>query len=270
LFVVLCLFIRFASDLKKTVNHNVYICHMWQFERFVPNKINIPEISIKMSRNGLENRYADRFKGYVGTSDDYLKKADQARSASDSLRTAQGVIEAQKENIDELFIASELMVKMIDNFQRESGLKQVKNVPLPGESITKSPGKKLGYVKLVMKFVSAGMLHFMETAIEMGDDIKKKEAVIKAIAEDQVEIPIIGRLTDIDLDDLSSDGPIVETKIPLQDESDASSVQKDDGSISSGSTPMTTPSKSPTPVEKKSKSPTPVTPSKTSKTPLKK
>lgn len=225
---------------------------MWAFEKFTPNPTVIPETTIMSMRNGLEARYADRFSKYAGTTDDYLKKVDQARQASDSLRTAVGVVDTQKENIDQLFVAAEMMVKMIDDFQRESGAKQVKNIPLAGDSIKASYGKKLGYVKLAMKFVSAGMLHFMEMALTMQDDIKAKEAVIKAIAEDSIEVPIIGSLVDINFDELSSDSPIVETKIALDTDSEADSVSMSPGKTSTAATtPATTPVKQVTTSEKK-------------------
>lgn len=191
---------------------------MWKFEKYERKETPVPPRVIMSMRSGLETRYADRFSQYAGTSSDALRHADNARRTADSLRTAAGVVDAQKENIDELFIAAELMVKMIDDFQRESGAKQIKNIPLPGASIKESSGKKLGYVKLSMKFVSAGLLHFMEMTLAMMEDIKTKDNIIKAIADHRVEVPIIGRLMDIELDDLSSDDPIVETKVPLKDD----------------------------------------------------
>lgn len=232
--------------------------YMWAFEKFVPTPTIIPDTTIMSMRNGLEARYADRFTKYAGTTDDYLKKADQARQVSDNLRTAVGVVDTQKENIDQLFLTAETMVKMIDNFQRASGSKQVQNIPLPGESIKSSYGRKLGYVELSMKFISAGMLHFMETALEMKDDIKAKEAVIKAISDERMDVPIIGSITDISFDDLSNDGPIVETKIALDTDSDNdSNPSLSDKASTAASTPSVTPLKAPVTPEKR-----PMTPGK--------
>lgn len=242
--------------LTKTMNHNDYISasdhyeFMWSFQRFTPSKVEIPETKMSNMRAGMEARYSDRFEKFVGTTDDYLKKADAARATTDTLRTAVGVVNTQKENIDELFTAAELMVRMVNDFQRQTGSKQVNNIPLASDSIRSSPGKKLGYVKLVMKFISSGMLHFMEVALEMGADIKAKEAVIRAIGEDAVDVPILGRLNDIEIGDLSDDSPIVETKIPLDTSSEEDSILSEatqaslvsSGSVSSSSA-VTTPEK---------------------------
>lgn len=188
---------------------------MWKFEPYNRKETIIPNKVMASMRNGLEARYADRFRSYAGASEDSLKHADNARLTADSLRTAAGVVDTQKENIEELFMAAEMMVKMIDDFQRESGIKQIRNIPLAGASIKESAGKKLGYVKLAMKFVSAGLLHFMDISLNMNEDLKAKDKIIQAIAEHRVDVPIIGRLTEVELDELSSDDPIVETKLPI-------------------------------------------------------
>lgn len=225
---------------------------MWAFEKFTPTKTNVPNTTIMAMRNGLEARYADRFSKYAGTTDDHLRKVDRARQTTDDLRTAVGVVDTQKENIDQLFLAAETMVKMIDNFQRESGAKQVQNIPLAGESIKASYGKKLGYVKLSMKFVSAGMLHFMETALEMKADLQAKDAVIASIAEHTVKVPIIGSLTEVDFDELTTDRPIVETKLALDPDSDDDSMSLLSEVVSSAATtPSTTPIKAPVTPDKK-------------------
>lgn len=191
---------------------------MWQFEKYNRREVNIPSSAIMALRTGLENRYADRFRAYAGTTDDNIRSTDEARKVVESIRTASGVIDTQKENIAELFAQAELMVKMINDLQRETGVKQIKNIPLPGDSIKSSPGKQLGYVKLAMRFVSAGLLHFMEMTLQMKDDLDSRDQVIKMIAENRAEIPVVGRLVDIELDELSSSDPIVDTKVPLEDE----------------------------------------------------
>lgn len=223
---------------------------MWKFESFTASKTEIPETKMSHIRAGMEARYSDRFEKFAGTTDDYLKKADAARQTTDSLRTAVGVVNAQKENIDELFTAAELMVRMVNDFQRQSGSRQVHNLPLASDSIRSSPGKKLGYVKLVMKFVSSGMLHFMEVALAMKDDIKAKEAVIKAIGEDAVDVPILGRLSELDIGDLTNDAPIVESKLELES-SDDDSLLSELTKMSPTSTPTSEASSVATTPEKK-------------------
>lgn len=224
---------------------------MWSFQSFTPSKTEIPESKMANIRAGMEARYSDRFEKFVGTTDDYLKKADAARQTTDSLRTAVGVVNTQKENIDELFAAAELMVKMVNDFQRQSGSKQVKNLPLASDAIRSSPGKKLGYVKLVMKFVSTGLLHFMEVTLAMADDIKAKEAVIKVIGENSIDVPILGRLSDLDIEDLSDESPIVESKLPLSELDEDDSLLAELSKTDMSSAPTSTVSSAITTPEKK-------------------
>lgn len=238
---------------------------MWEFDSYTSSPTIIPDRKMSSMRAGLEARYSERFIKYAGTTDDYIKKADQARQTTDSLRTAIGVVDTQKENIEELFTAAELMIKMIDDFQRQSGAKQIKNIPLAGNSIKSSPGKKLGYVKLAMKFVSAGMLHFMEMSIDMKHDLDSKDAVIQAIAEDSADVPILGRLTEVDFDELGNDGPVVDTKLPYENDSEEESVSSKQSlkPSTAASTPASTPPKTVATPEKrnagsvKAASPTP-------------
>lgn len=234
---------------------------MWSFEPYKRQQTIIPDNIIMSMRTGLESRYAERFRGYAGTTDEAIKHTDNAKKTADSLRTAAGIVDTQKENIDELFTTAELMVKMIDDFQRESGVKQIRNIPLAGDSIKASSGKKLGYTKLSMKFVSAGLLHFMEMSLAMMEDLKEKDKVIQSIAEHRVDIPIIGRLMEVELDDIASDDPIAESKIPLdQNDDDLNQLFAESSNTPvKNSTPAPqipsalplSPPKTPKPVEKK-------------------
>lgn len=235
---------------------------MWKFEKYTREDTVIPEQVIMSMRTGLEARYADRFRGYAGTTDESLKSADDARKTADSLRTAAGVVDAQKENVDDLFVTAELIVTMINDFQRESGVKQIRNVPLANEAIKSSHGKKLGYVKMSMQFVSSGLLHFMDMTLQMREDLKTKDRIIQSIADNRVEVPILGRLTEIDLDDLSSDDPIIETKVPLEVGTIEEPMTKEAPPPTSQA-PITPP-KTPQP-NKKGPSPSTPTPSKNAK-----
>jgi len=183
----------------------------WEFNKH--EKTTVPEIEkvTMAARTGLENKYASRFQKYVGTSDDTLKHTDDARKVVDDFRTSIGVIDTQTDNINDLFAVAEVFVKTIDDFQRQSGHRQVRNIPLPGESIKQSPGKKLGYIKLSMQFMNAGLLHFMEETLALQQEIKERDNLIRAIAAETRDIPIIGRLQDISLDDLNSADPIIDT-----------------------------------------------------------
>lgn len=191
-------------------------------------------------RSGLEARFADRFAKFAGVSSDSIKLADSAKNVASELRTSAGVIDTQIENINELFTLAELMIKTVDDLQRQSGRTQVKNMPLPSNSIKASAGKKLGYVKLCMKFMNAGLLHFMEQSMNLEDHVKERNNVIRAISEEMRNVPIIGRLQDVDLDDLHSADPVVDTKLPLEsDDEDSDYTTKNsnrDSGVSMGST----------------------------------
>lgn len=173
-------------------------------------------------RSGLEARFSDRFAKFAGVTSDSIKLADSAKNVASELRTSAGVIDTQIENINELFTLAEMMIKTVDDLQRQSGRTQVKNMPLPSNSIKASAGKKLGYVKLCMKFMNAGLLHFMEQSMNLEDHVKERNNVIRAISEEMRNVPIIGRLQDVDLDDLHSADPVVDTKLPLESDDDDS------------------------------------------------
>jgi hypothetical protein len=222
---------------------------MWSFSKHERTDLEIPDAIMTAARSGLEARFSDRFYKFAGVTDESLKRADEARKVADGLRTSVGIIETQQENIDELFTYAEMMVKAIDNLQQQSGKKQVRNIPLPGNSIKESPGKKLGYVKLVLRFMNAGVLHFMEETMSMEDEIKSKDMIIKAIADEARAIPLIGRLQDVELDDLSSNDPIVSSRTaPAVDESDIDSIlDEQTPSEANKSSVTTTPERAKTP-----------------------
>jgi hypothetical protein len=224
---------------------------MWSFETHKKTELNIDNSIIMAARSGLEARYASRFTKYAGDTKDAIQKADDARKVADELRTSAGVIETQQENITELFTVAEQAVNMINDFQRQSGKKQVNNIPLPGPAIKESYGKKLGYTKLSIKFVTAGLLHFMEECINMEAELRSKDLVIRTIAEEARSVPIIGKLQNIELDDLNSMDPIVDSRSQELGLSDTESETSVKTSTTSKTTPPSSVTTTPRKDEKK-------------------
>lgn len=218
---------------------------MWSFESHKRTELDINNSIIMAARNGLEARYASRFTKYAGDTADAIKRADDARKVADELRTSAGVIETQQENITELFTVAEQAVNMINDFQRQSGKKQVNNIPLPGPAIKESYGKKLGYTKLSIKFVTAGLLHFMEECINMEAELRSKDLVIRTIAEEVRSVPIIGKLQNIELDDLNSMDPIVDSRSQELNLSDTESEVSAKTSTTAQTTPPSSVSSTP-------------------------
>lgn len=236
---------------------------MWSFESHKKTELNIDNSIIMAQRTGLEARYASRFTKYAGDTKDAIQKADDARRVADEFRTSAGIIETQQENITELFTVAEQAVNMINDFQRQSGKKQVNNIPLPGQAIKESYGKKLGYTKLSIKFVTAGLLHFMEECITMEAELRSKDLVIRTIAEEARSVPIIGRLQNIELDDLNSMDPIVDSRSQELGLSDVESEASTKTSTTDKTTPPASVSNTPRKEEKKSVIQPPAIPAKT-------
>jgi len=103
-------------------------------------------------------------------------------------------------------------------------------------------------VKLCMNFISAGMLHFMEMTLQMKDDLDSRDQVIKMIAEHRAEVQTLGSIIDVELDELSSEDPIVETKEPLATDDDDDITEPSTSGAQIGVVPPVTPPK--TPVQK--------------------
>jgi hypothetical protein len=157
-----------------------------------------------MSRTGIEGRYGDRFVKFNAITGETIKANDAARKTADQLKTALAVISSQESNITALFSTAEELVQGITTFQQMSGSKQVRNLPLPTEDIRASKGKQLGYVQLTMRFMQSGLIHFMEQMINATDHVSDLEALIQGIADAETEVPIVGDLQYLDLDQLES------------------------------------------------------------------
>nr|WKE35292.1 hypothetical protein [Plasmopara viticola lesion associated mononegaambi virus 9] len=179
-------------------------------------------------RSGLEGRYAGRFSGFQGVTAAALRTSESAGNVADQLNTARGMLKSQEENIGQLFSTAEEMVHGIDTFQQMSQVQQVKNIPVPPSEVRESKGKQLGYVQLCMRFMQAGLIHFMEEMITARNRVQQLEAEITRISEYDGDLPIVGALQHLDLEQLEESDrqnkgtPLTEKEkrvdSPLQDE----------------------------------------------------
>lgn len=153
-------------------------------------------------RSGLEGRYSGRFSGFQGVTAAGLRASESAGNVADQLNTARGMLKSQEENIGQLFSTAEEMVHGIDTFQQMSQVQQVRNIPAPPAEVRESKGKQLGYVQLCMRFMQAGLIHFMEEMITARNRVQQLEAEINRISEYDGDLPIVGALQHIDLEQL--------------------------------------------------------------------
>lgn len=201
-----------------------------------------------MSRTGVEGRYANRFSGFQGVTAVALRTSESAGNVADQLNTARGMLKSQEENIGQLFSTAEEMVHGIDTFQQMSGVHQVKNIPVPSQEIRESKGKQLGYVQLSMRFMQAGLVHFMEEMITARSRVQQLESEITRISEYEGELPLVGALQHLDLEQLEEADKASRSALLTEREKRTDSPLQDDKSASP-STPKqeqpTTPSSNP-------------------------
>lgn len=164
--------------------------------------------NIMASRSGAELRYSNRFLKFAGTTTQALNNIDNAGRVTEDLNTSEGIIEGQKENINKLFFVAEEVIAKINMFQTQSGETQINNIPLPTEGVRAGYGKKMGYIKLALEFVSAGLEHFMEETLLLAEALKDRDMVIARIAHQHREIEPVGQLSEVTPEDLVSGEPI--------------------------------------------------------------
>lgn len=160
--------------------------------------------SIMTSQQGNEGRFKGRFIKYAGTSADFNRSVDVTGQAIEDLRTSAGMITEQKQAVDRLFVSSERAIQEVSNLERESGVHQVDNIPLPTEVVRGSYGKKMGYVSLTMGFLQEGMLHFMEEVIHLQEALDSRDRVITQLVAQIPHLEVIGRYEDVSPSDLTS------------------------------------------------------------------
>lgn len=172
----------------------------------IPPPLEIKDIMA--AQVGSETRFGGRFIKYAGTSETFNKSIDLAGQGIDDLRTYAGMITEQKKGIDRVFLLSERAIQAITTLEKDSGVKQVENIPLPSDVIRSSYGKKMGYTSLAMGFLSEGLLHFMEQTINLQEALESRDRTISALAAQIPQVEVLGQFEEISLNDLNNTAPI--------------------------------------------------------------
>jgi hypothetical protein len=170
-----------------------------------------PELDMSAIMNGhtgTEGRFASRFVKFAGTSETFTKSIDVAGQAIDDLRQSSGMIQEQKKGIDKLFLLSERAIQAISLLEKESGVHQVDNIPLPSDPVRQSYGKKMGYVSLAISFLNEGLLHFMEETINLQTALDSRDRTISQLAGQIPSVELIGAFEEIALNDLVNTKPV--------------------------------------------------------------
>lgn len=164
----------------------------------------------------MESRYTNRFRGISEKTGEQIKNHDSAGNLTERLTNAKGSIAAQQRNIADLFATAREMITGINTVQSMIGVELVKNIPLPGLVITESAANQLGYVQLTMRFMQAGLLHFMEQTHDAQVRISQLEKMIEKLAEYDSEVDMIGLMKTLDVDSPELSQPVSEPISPPQ------------------------------------------------------
>lgn len=160
-----------------------------------------------MAQSGSESRFGSSFIKYAGTSETFNKSVDLTGHGIDDLRSYAGMIAEQKKGIDHMFLTSERAILAISALEKESGVRQVENIPTPSDVIRGSYGKKLGYTSLTMNFLAEGLVHFMEQAIHLQEALDSRDRAISALAAQIPQMEVLGQFEEITLNDLNNQPP---------------------------------------------------------------
>lgn len=176
---------------------------------FKPARINpVVDISEEMAAtNGTVGRFAGRFNKYQGTSETFNRSVDATGNAFEDLRGYSGMINEQKLGIDKMFILSERAVLAITQLEKDSGIKQVENIPRPSDIVRGSYGKKMGYTTLALEFLQEGLLHFMEQTLNLQEALDSRDRALSALVAQIPKTEVLGRFEEVSLDDLTGQAP---------------------------------------------------------------
>lgn len=153
----------------------------------------------------MESRYLNRFQTIKEKTGEQIRNRDAAGNLTERITHAKGSIEAQKQNTRDLFSTAQEMIAGINTHQGMIGKEMVKNMSLPTDKIKASPSSQLGYVQLTMRFLQAGVLHFMEQTYNCQQRISELEADIARLASYDTEIDILGHMVTLDIDTLEAE-----------------------------------------------------------------
>lgn len=151
-----------------------------------------------------ESRYSGRFGTLKRQTGESIKNIDSAGNLTEHLQGARASLAAQEKNSRTLFNTACELVAGIDTSQQMFGHTFVKNMSLPPPSVQDNPSKQLGYVQLTMRFLQAGIVHFMEQMSEASDRIETLERHLSRLAEFDQELDLLGEMESFDLEQLES------------------------------------------------------------------
>nr|WKE35282.1 hypothetical protein [Plasmopara viticola lesion associated mononegaambi virus 7] len=155
-------------------------------------------------RISTTDTYAKRFVRFGGPSTAALAAYDQAGNLTANFREAKSVTETQRENLRALMNTAEEMIAGLTTFQQNAGEEMIKNIPLPNQEIKDSAGQSFGYVRLSMRYLQSGFIHFMEQFLAASQRIEVLERHLSEIASYNDEVELHGELVNLDLSDLES------------------------------------------------------------------
>jgi len=150
----------------------------------------------------MESRYLNRFQTLKDKTGNQIKNQDAAGNLTERLTHAKGSLEAQQKNTRELFSTAQEMIAGINTHQGMMGVELVKNVPLPTEKVKNSFSSQLGYIQLSMRFLQAGVIHFMEQTYHAQNRIMELESTMARLAEYDGDVQLLGQMATLDIDTL--------------------------------------------------------------------
>jgi len=156
------------------------------------------------TQQGMEGRYLNRFAKIQQQTGASIKNYDSAGNLTEHLQSAKASLRSQENNTKQLFATAQELIIGIDTSQQMFGHTFVRNMPLPSVAIKESPSQQLGYVQLTMRFLQAGVVHFMEQMSEATDRIEHLESLLAKLAVYDEDIDVLGDLQSLDLDKLEA------------------------------------------------------------------
>lgn len=206
-----------AEDLNLIVS-NVEFCLLFKENRttltLFSSNSNSYDRRSSISLPKMESRYLNRFQSIKDKTGSQIKNQDAAGNLTERLTHARGSIEAQQQNTRDLFSTAQEMIVGINTHQNMMGVEVVKNIPLPSEQVKKSYASQLGYVQLCMRFLQAGVLHFMEQTYHAQNRISELERTMSQLAEYDGEIDVLGLMTTLDIDTLETQDTVLPPSPP--------------------------------------------------------
>jgi len=155
-------------------------------------------------RISTTDAYSKRFIRFGGPTATSIQAISESGNLTESFKQAKAVADTQRENLRSLMNTTEEMIAGLTTFQQNADVNMIKNIPLPTREIKESAGQSFGYVRLSLRYLQAGFLHFMEQSMVSQQRLEELEKHITKIAGYNEEVEIHGELVNLDLNELES------------------------------------------------------------------